>query len=70
MKRESSLVTFLKLYLTLLTGGIIISIITGKIPWNDLHGLINFTLGFSLALFAFVLIFCVLYWIVKIIKRQ
>lgn len=70
MKRESSLVTFLKVYLTLLIGGIIISIITGKIPWNDFNGFINFTLGFSLALFAFVLIFCALYWIVKIIKRQ
>ena len=70
MKRESSLITFLKLYFILLIGGIIISIITGKIPWDDLNGLINFTLGFSLALFASALIFCVLYWIFKIIKRQ
>lgn len=70
MKRESSLVTFLKLYLRLLIGFIIISIITGKIPWNDLHGLIKFALYFSLALFAIALIFCALYWIVKIIKRQ
>ncbi|MCS3552691.1 hypothetical protein EDF66_101365 [Sphingobacterium sp. JUb20] len=52
MKRESSLLTFLKLYLRLLIGFIIISIITGKIPWNDLHGLIKFALYFSLAMIA------------------
>ena len=70
MKRESSLVTFLKLYLRLLIGFIIISIITGKIPWNDLNGLIKFALYFSLALFAIAFIFYLVYWIVKIIKRQ
>ena len=64
-KRESGFVTFFKVYLKLLVTAIFLSIVLGKLQWNELDDYINFIGTFTIGIVAVTLIFYISHWIYK-----